>query len=80
MVNRKIYIDTIDKVKKLVGEATSVSFEVNILTDRFTVNAKSILGIFSLNRTAPVAMSIDADENDSEVKAFLERISDYIVE
>lgn len=80
MVNRMINIDTVDKVKTLVGEATSVNFEVNILTERFIVNAKSILGIFSLNRTAPVAMAIDADESDAEVKAFLDRISEYIVE
>lgn len=80
MVSRMINIDTIDKVKILVREATSVDFEVNILTERFTVNAKSILGIFSLNRTAPVEMALDADENDSGVQEFLSRMSEYIVE
>lgn len=80
MLNRKIYVDTVDKVKKLVGEATAVSFEVNILTDKFTVNAKSILGIFSLDRSVPIVMSIEADENDLEVAGFLARISEYIVD
>lgn len=80
MLTRKIYVDTVDKVKKLVGEATAVSFEVNILTDKFTVNAKSILGIFSLDRSAPVVMSIDADENDPEVAGFLNRVSEYLVD
>lgn len=80
MINKKIYIDTVEKVKTLVGEATSANFEVNILTDRFTVNAKSILGIFSLNRTAPVELVIEADEGDEGVKSFLTGIEDYIVD
>ncbi len=80
MINKKICIDTVDKVKTLVGEATAVNFEVNILTESFTVNAKSILGIFSLNRTAPVELAIEADEDDEAVRGFLAGIEEYIVE
>lgn len=79
MVSRMINVDTIDKVKALVGEATGVDFEVDIVTERFKVNAKSILGIFSLNRAIPVSLVIDADESDEDVKEFLTRISPYIV-
>lgn len=79
MVVRNIYIDTIDKVKELVSDATSASFEIDIISGRFKVNAKSILGIFSLNRTAPVEIVIDGNESDQDVQSFLAKISPYIV-
>ncbi len=77
---RMINLDTVDKVKNLVSEATALSFEVNIITERFTVNAKSILGIFSLNRSLPMKMVLEADENNAEAIGFLEKIKDYLVE
>ena len=80
MLNRKINIDTVDKVCTLVGAATSADFEVDILTDSFTVNAKSILGIFSLDRSRPVLMTIDANEGDDGVEEFFSRVGDFIVE
>ncbi|MCH5187285.1 MAG: HPr family phosphocarrier protein [Oscillospiraceae bacterium] len=80
MVNKKINLDTIDKVQALVGAATEASFEIDILTDNFIVNAKSIMGIFSLDRSSPVNISINADEGDEGFKAFLERIGEYIVD
>lgn len=79
MVVRNIYIDTIDKVKELVSDATSASFEIDIISGRFKVNAKSILGIFSLNRTAPVEIVIDGNESDQDVQSFLAKISPYVV-
>lgn len=80
MVNKKINLDTIDKVQALVGAATEASFEIDILTDNFIVNAKSIMGIFSLDRSSPVNISINADEGDEGFKDFLERIGEYIVD
>ena len=80
MVNKKINLDTIDKVQALVGAATEANFEVDILTDNFIVNAKSIMGIFSLDRSSPVNMSIGADEGDEGLKAFFSRIGEYIVD
>lgn len=80
MVVKKVNIDTIDKVKSLVGYATSASFDVDIISGRFKVNAKSILGIFSINRSAPVEIVIAADENDAGVKEFLEKIEPITVE
>ena len=80
MVNKKINLDTIDKVQALVGAATEASFEIDILTDNFIVNAKSIMGIFSLDRSRPVNVAINSDEGDEGFKAFMERIGEYIVD
>lgn len=44
-----IRLDTIDKVKEFVNDACAVSDEMDITDGHYIVNAKSILGIFSLN-------------------------------
>lgn len=80
MVKKKICLDTVDKVQALVGAATSADFEVSVLTDRFTVNAKSILGLFSLDRSKPVDLILDTDESDGAVEVFMSRVGEYIIE
>lgn len=76
---RKINIDSVEKVKTLVGEATAVGFDMEVVSERHNANAKSILGIFSVNRNSPVTLVIHADEDDEEVKGFLKKISDFLM-
>ena len=77
MFTRKIVIDTVDKVQHLVGAATEAPFEVDIVDKNFIVNAKSIMGLFSIDRSEPLTVSVSADE--SEAAAFLEQIRPYTV-
>lgn len=79
MFTRRINIDTVDKVRELVGAATAAPFEVNIMNEKFTVNAKSIMGLFSIDRQQPVVISVNADDSSTEAKEFLTVIKDYIV-
>ena len=80
MFTKRINIDTVDKVQKLVGAATAAPFDVNIINDNFTVNAKSIMGLFSIDRNNPVTITVNADDSSSEAQAFLNMISDCIVQ
>ena len=79
MFTKRINIDTVDKVQKLVGAATAAPFEVNIMDRNFMVNAKSIMGLFSIDRSAPVTMSVSSDENSAEAQTFLSVIGEYLV-
>ncbi len=79
MFTRRIVIDTVDKVQNLVRAATAAPFEVDIMDKNFTVNAKSIMGLFSIDRSEPITVSIGADEDSEESKAFLEQICTYLV-
>ncbi len=79
MFTRRITIDTVDKVQNLVGAATAAPFEVNVIDEKFTVNAKSIMGLFSIDRRDPVTITVNADDNSLEAKEFLDVIDDYIV-
>ena len=79
MFTRKIVIDNVEKVQALVKAATEAPFEVNIVDRSFTVNAKSIMGLFSIDRSYPLIMSVNADEVSDDAKVFLCKISDFIV-
>ena len=79
MFTRKIVIDTVEKVQVLVKAATEAPFEVNIVDESFTVNAKSIMGLFSIDRSYPLTMSVHADDVSDEAQDFLGKISDFIV-
>ena len=79
MFTGKIVIDTVDKVQTLVKAATEAAFEVNIVDASFTVNAKSIMGLFSIDRSNPITMTVNADEGSEEAKIFLDKIGDFIV-
>lgn len=45
----KVLINTIEKVKKFAEIANKFQFDIDLVSGRYTVDAKSVLGIFSLN-------------------------------
>lgn len=75
MVEFRVKINSIDEVKKFVGIVAKYEFDVDIISDKYSVNAKSVMGIFSIDLSNELVMK--AHTNDEEtVKADL---TDYIV-
>ncbi len=61
------------QVKTFVSIVQKYSFEIDLRSDRYVVDAKSILGIFSLDLTKPLNVEIhsnDCDELLAELKQF----------
>jgi len=54
MATAKIKLNTIDDVKTFVNVASSVDFDIDLVSGRYTVDAKSIMGIFSLDLTKEI--------------------------
>ena len=79
MFTKRIVIDTVDKVQNLVEAATAAPFDVNIMDKKFIVNAKSIMGLFSIDRSEPVTVAVSAEEDWDEARVFIEKIQSYIV-
>lgn len=50
----KIMLNSVDRVKKFVNETTKVDGDIFLQSDRYVVDAKSIMGIFSLDLTNPL--------------------------
>ena len=62
-----------ENVKSFVNIVSRYPYDVDLRSGRHVVDAKSILGIFSLDLSKPITMEIYADSCDdllAEVKAF----------
>ena len=68
--------DTLAKVKSFVNEVTKFDNEFDLVSGRYVVDAKSIMGIFSLDLTKPITLNIHTDEN---VDKFLDTLKDYLI-
>ncbi len=70
-----VKLDTIDNVKDFVKKANQLSCEADLTLGKYTVDAKSIMGIFSLDLSRPLELSVHSDDCGD----FLEEIAGYIV-
>ncbi len=75
MANVKIRLNTINDVKDFVNAVTLCDYDVDIISGRYAIDAKSIMGIFSLDLSRPV----DVVAHTDECGGFLESIKKFIV-
>ncbi len=69
MYKTSILLSSIEAVKKFVTLTNSYSFPVSLTTDRGTIDAKSIMGIFSMDLSKPLQIEVGSDtapETDRE--------------
>lgn len=59
---RKVLLDTVDKVKVFVRCTSKFMRDVQLMSGRYIVDAKSILGCMSLDLSKPVLVSIHEDD------------------
>ena len=64
MKSVRISLQMASQVKKFVSIVQNYSFEIDLRSDRYVVDAKSILGIFSLDLSKPIDVEIHADEKN----------------
>ncbi len=67
----KISLNSIDKVKSFVNEITKYDNDFDLVSGRYVIDAKSIMGIFSLDLSKPIDLNIHADDNVDEIMAML---------
>lgn len=73
----KICLNSIDKVKAFVNDITKFDSDFDLVSGRYVIDAKSIMGIFSLDLSKDIDLSIHAED---DVDAILEVLKPYIVE
>ena len=69
-----IMLHSIDDVKRFVNTVNRYDFDVDLTSGRYVVDAKSIMGIFSLDLSKPIKVEVYSDDADAfinEVKAFV---------
>ena len=73
----QISLNSIDKVKSFVNAITQYEYDFDLISGRYVIDAKSIMGIFSLDLSKPINLNIHANE---EMDAILEVLKPYITE
>lgn len=63
-----ISLNTIDKVKSFVNEASSINADIDLISGRYVIDAKSIMGIFSLDLSKPIDMRLSYVHDDEEIE------------
>ena len=73
MKSFRISLQMASQVKAFVSVVQKYSYEIDLRSDRYVVDAKSILGIFSLDLSKPIVVEIHSDNCDdllNELKQF----------
>ena len=63
MVTVKISLNSIDKVKSFVNDLTKFDSDFDLVSGRYVIDAKSIMGIFSLDLSKPIDLNIHEEKN-----------------
>lgn len=76
MIERTISLHSVDDVKKLVTLANSYPFDIRLSEGKYTVNAKSVMGVFSLDLSKKIKLVAECEEDSS----FCEALIDFVIE
>ncbi len=68
MKSVKVYFPSMDSVKEFVNYVSRYPYEVDLHSGRYVVDAKSLLGIFSLDLGKPIVCEIYNDNCDELLK------------
>lgn len=71
-----IDLSSIDKVKSFVNDIAKFDSDFDLVSGRYVIDAKSIMGIFSLDLSKPIELNIHNEDNIDEV---METLAPYIV-
>ena len=73
----RISLNSIDKVKSFVNDLTKFDTDFDLVSGRYVIDAKSIMGIFSLDLSKPIDLNIHSESSLDEIVNILKP---YIVD
>ena len=74
----KISLNSIDKVKAFVNEISKFDCDFDLVSGRYVIDAKSIMGIFSLDLSKSIDLNIHA--TDGALDDILAVLKPYLVD
>lgn len=75
MATFEMLLSTIDDVKDFVNIVSRFDFDVDLVSGRYIVDAKSVMGIFSLDLSKPIKVEVHSDD----AAEFMSLIDKYII-
>ena len=79
MKSVKIQLATIKDVQRFIHTVIAFDMDIDLSSGRYVVDAKSIMGIFSLDLMNPILLTSHSDSEEENAK-LLAALKDYIVE
>ena len=76
-IEKNIQLSTVEVVKDFVNAISVFECEVDLRSERYCVNGKSIMGIFSLDLSRPI--KLEADVDDKTQADFLKAVEPYCI-
>ncbi|MBP5578958.1 MAG: HPr family phosphocarrier protein [Ruminococcus sp.] len=76
MTKTTVNLQAINDVKEFVNIVMKYDFDIDLVSGRYAIDAKSIMGIFSLDLSKPIQLNAHTDNAD----AFLKEIDKFIVQ
>jgi phosphotransferase system HPr-like phosphotransfer protein len=73
----QISLNSIDKVKNFVNAISKFDYDFDLVSGRYVIDAKSIMGIFSLDLSKPIDLNIHTDGAD--LQAILDILKPYLI-
>lgn len=73
----KIQLNSIDKVKSFVNDISKYDTDFDLISGRYIIDAKSIMGIFSLDLSKPIDLAIHDEKARDDI---MRSLAPYIVE
>lgn len=76
----RIKLNTIEDVKKFCDKTNELSCDIYAKQSRYVVNAKSVMGVFSLNLLE--GFTVEIEDINEEIQAFIQDIAElgFVVE
>lgn len=75
MLTFNLLLSSINDVKDFVNIVSRYDFDVDLTSGRYVVDAKSIMGIFSLDLSKPIKAEVHGENTDE----FMKELSRFIV-
>ncbi len=72
-----IMLNSIDKVKEFVNTLSKFDSDFDLISGRYVIDAKSIMGIFSLDLSKKIELNIHATDKLDEI---MEALKPYVVD
>jgi phosphotransferase system HPr-like phosphotransfer protein len=77
MKSVQISLNSIGKVKSFVNAISQFDYDFDLISGRYVIDAKSIMGIFSLDLSKPIELAIHTEDDTDEI---LDALSPYIID
>lgn len=73
MLTVQVLLNNIENVNRFVAKMSEKDYDVDLVSGKYLVNAKSMMGVLSLDLTKPVTVNAETDD-----ETFLEEMEEYI--